>query len=250
MRWFPDFFQRLDRSALRAVLVTCALFLTVIVILVLGKTGLLGSFEEVQAWAKSASEGPWGLAVLILLFCVAAFLGIPQFALISVAVVAFGPVLGFVNAWLATLVSGTLTFWLGRLAGEETFRRYAGPSANRFSAFIGRNSFAASLIVRNVPTGPFLIVNMAFGVSQARFSHYLAGMAIGVLPKLALVAFAGQSVMAALRGSPLLAVGAGGLAFGVWVVLMLYARKRVRQARQRLSREPAAEVDIPEGAGN
>ena len=63
-----------------------------------------------------------------------------------------------------------------------------------------------SAIVRNVPTGPFLLVNMAFGVSNAKFRDYWIGMGLGIIPKIALVAFAGRSLLAALQGNILIAL--------------------------------------------
>ncbi|MEL6473572.1 MAG: VTT domain-containing protein [Pseudomonadota bacterium] len=229
MSRLPDFLIKMDASAQRALLVTFGLFGVIGTVFLLGKTGVIGSFDELQQWINANANSPWALVVLIGVFCVAAFLGVPQFGLIAAAVVAFGPWKGFYTAWIATLFSGSLTFWLGRFAGEDTFRRYGGDMANRLSAFIGRNAFAASAIVRNVPTGPFVIVNMAFGVSQAKFIHYLAGMAVGIVPKIALVAFAGQSVMAALSGSPWVAIGAAAGAGALWIAIMLYARRRVRR---------------------
>lgn len=228
MRLVPKFFTRLDSSARRALLVTLGLFGLVGAVFLLGKTGAIGDIDALQTTLQDSADSPWGLAILIAIFCLAAFLGVPQFGLIAAAVVAFGPVLGFGYSWVATMISGSVTFWIGRFAGEDTFRRYAGNMANRMASFIGRNAFAASAIVRNVPTGPFVVVNMAFGVSTARYSHFLAGMALGILPKIALVAFAGQSLMAALRGSPWIAALAALAAAAVWIGLMLYARRRMR----------------------
>ena len=187
--------------------------------------------DRAGARREALRGSPWGLPALIAVFCLSAFIGAPQFGLIAAAVVAFGPSTGFFYSWIATLVSGALTFWLGRLAGEGTFRRYAGETANRMSAFIGRNAFMASMIVRNVPTAPFIVVNMAFGVSQAKFLHFMAGMAIGVLPKTALVAFAGGSVLAALKGAPWIAVAAALVAAFGWIGLMLFSRLRLRSGR-------------------
>ena len=65
---------------------------------------------------------------------------------------------------------------------------------------MGRNAFYASFIIRNVPSAPFIVVNMAFGAARANFAGYLAGCALGVLPKTALVAFFGGSFMAAVAG--------------------------------------------------
>jgi uncharacterized membrane protein YdjX (TVP38/TMEM64 family) len=76
---------------------------------------------------------------------------------------------------------------------------------------VGRNAFVGSFIIRNVPSAPFIVVNMAFGVSKARFASFLAGCALGVLPKTALVAFFGGSVMTAVTGD------------GIWTSLILLA---------------------------
>lgn len=237
------FLRRLDATAMRTVLVSLALFGTVIAIFVVGKTGSLLDVDGMSAALGDLAAGPWGLPALIVVFCLCAFLGVPQFVLIGMSVFAFGPMLGFAYAWLATLVSGTVTFWVGRLSGEDAMRRYGGNFANRMSAFIGRNAFAASAIVRNVPTGPFLMVNMAFGVSRARFSHYLAGMALGVLPKIGLVAFAGSSIASAVDGNLWMAGAAAALAVGIWIGLALYARSRVRGERKTVSHEAPETVD-------
>lgn len=199
----------------------------VLITFVLGKLGLLPSFEALKAFMSAAADSPYGLPALILVFCIAAFLGIPQFALIAMSIALFGPWMGFLYAWVANLTSGAVTFWTGRIAGEKAFRRYAGKTANRLSGFVGRNAFITSAIVRNVPAGPFLLVNMAFGVSRAKFTHFLAGMAIGGLPKIVLLAFAGQSVMSALKGNPLIAICMGLVAIALYLAIAIYSRDRL-----------------------
>jgi len=250
MSLFPPFLRRLDATAPRAVLVSLFLFSLVIAIFVIGKVGGIMDVEGLRTQMHALAQGPWGLPALVAVFCVSAFFGVPQFVLIGLAVFAFGPLVGFGYAWLATLVSGTVTFWTGRLAGEEAVRRHGGNFANRMSDFIGRNAFIASAIVRNVPTGPFLLVNMAFGVSQARFTHFLAGMALGTVPKLALVAFAGSSVLAAFDGRPFMASLAAFAAAAMWVLLVLYARRRMGRGRQILPPTAPRAVDTPVDTDN
>ena len=230
MRSLPAFFRRLDKTRTRAILVSLLLFGLVISIFIMGRYGSLYDVEAVRRGLADVAEGPWGLPVLIAVFIVAAFVGAPQFVLIGMAVFAFGPVVGFVYSWIATLVSGTVTFWTGRFVGEGTVRRHGGNFANRLANFIGKNAFVASAVVRNVPTGPFLLVNMIFGVTRAKFSHFIAGMALGVLPKIALVAFAGTSILSAFEGQPLVALGAAALAVAIWIGLVLFARSRIRGA--------------------
>ena len=238
MSRFLAFLNRMDASAWRTVAVTLGLFLVVGIILVVGKFALLsgasgdGVFSQIEATLTTLQDHPLGLPAVILFFCAMAFLGAPQFGLIAAAVVAFGPSKGFLYAWVATLCSATLTFWIGRWAGEGMLRRYGGETANRLSRFVGKNDFFASMIVRNVPTAPFIVVNMAFGVSHAVFWRFLAGLAIGVLPKTALVAFGGGAVTAALAGAPVVAGLAVLAVVVIWIGIVLFARNRMRAGRK------------------
>ena len=219
----------------------------VIGLFILGKTGVLGSLEAFISHMQDLADTPWALPAVIALFCGAAFVGIPQFGLIGAAVVAFGPLYGAFYSWVATIVSGALTFWLGRFSGEAAVARLSGPRSRRFTEFVSRNAFAASAIVRNVPTGPFLIVNMAFGAVRANFLAYLSGMAVGVIPKILLVTFAGQSLMAALRGSPIVAAGLALAAIVIFAGVWFYARHRRRTGKIIAAASPEA---VDTGAGN
>lgn len=204
------------------------LLLAVLAIFILGRAGYLPDAESVLGWARSLADSPWGLPAIIAVFCVAAFIGVPQFALIAASVAIFGPWLGAAYAWIANMTSGALTFWVGRLAGEPAFRRYAGKRAQKLSGFVGRNALAASALVRIMPSGPFLIVNMAFGVSHAKFRDYWMGMGLGILPKIALIAFAGRSLFAAIEGNPLIAVAAAMAAILVYGLIVWFVRRRTR----------------------
>ena len=194
--------------------------------------GRYTEFLDIQALERAIgtfADGPWGVPALILTFCACAFIGVPQFLLIGIAVYAFGPLWGAVWSWVASLCSGTITFWLGRFFGDATLQRLGDGRIKRFADFVARNAFAASAIVRNVPTGPFLMVNMIFGAIRANFLHYLSGMALGVIPKSALVACGLQAIQAALEGNIWLAVFAGLAAIAVFLGGFFYVRYRRRK---------------------
>jgi uncharacterized membrane protein YdjX (TVP38/TMEM64 family) len=229
MRRLLSIVTNMDAKAWRATLVTVALLGVTVAIVVVGKTELgrqaLGGFE---AWLKGFGDSPWGLLAAIAVFTAAAFIGAPQFVLIAACVVAFGPVLGFLYSWIATVVSAAVTYWVGRWAGAGAMERLGGASVAKLTAFVGRNAFTASFIIRNVPTAPFLVVNMAFGASRAAFWEFLAGCALGVAPKTALVAIFGASFVSGARGgwAQALAGAALGLA---WLLVMLAARRLLRR---------------------
>lgn len=175
------------------------------------------------------ADGPWGVPALILTFCACAFIGVPQFLLIGIAVFGFGTFWGAIWSWVATLSSGTITFWIGRFFGDSLIARLGQGRVKRFADFVARNAFAASAIVRNVPTGPFVMVNMIFGAIRANFIHYLSGMALGLIPKIALVAFGLQAIQAALQGNLLVAAGAGLATLSVFLGGFFYVRHQRRK---------------------
>lgn len=187
-------------------------------------------------------NSPWGPLALIAIFIVGAFLAVPQFVLIGVSIVAFGAVWGAGWAWLATLVSGAGTYWAGRWSGGSIMNRLSGERVQRFSGFVARNALVASAVVRNVPTGPFLVVNMVFGAVRAPFLAYWFGMALGVVPKILVVAFGLRAIQAAIAGQIELAVATAVGALAVFLGGWFYVRYK-RRAGEIVSLNPDEKVD-------
>jgi uncharacterized membrane protein YdjX (TVP38/TMEM64 family) len=226
MRRLFAFLSNLDAKAWRALLVSFVLFGGVGLVFVFGAQVLgFGGEATVERWLGAAS-GPWALPAAVAAFAILAFLGLPQFMLIAAAVVAFGPTAGFAYSWIGTMVSSLVGFYLGRLAGARTLAAFSGQGLRQFTDLVGRNGFFASLIVRLVPSAPFIVVNMAAGVTPMRVVAFAAGTGLGIVPKIALTAFAGNSLARVLRGEGgvnhilgLVAVAA------LWLAIGWYARK-------------------------
>lgn len=224
-----EFANNMDARAWRAVAISLVMVVVALAILVVGR---LYYADETEAFINGtlgeARRGHWGLLATILVFTLTAYVGAPQIVLIGACVVAFGPELGFWNAWIATIVSGAATYFTGRLTSAETQKRFGGATGGRFTRFMGKNALLASLIVRLVPTAPFIVVNMAFGAARVNFWAYIIGLAIGVLPKTVLVAFAGDSILDALQGEFLAALVMAVLAVLVWLVIVVIVRRWLR----------------------
>ena len=236
MRAFLTFISNMDAKAWRAVLVSFVLFGGVGVVFVFGAAlfGLNGA-ASVQHWMGAGLTGPAALPVAVAGFSVLAFLGVPQFVLIAAAVVAFGPWAGFAYSWIGTEISSLIGFFMGRRFGARVLRDYAGKGVNSFMDMVGQNGFLASMVVRLVPSAPFIVVNMAAGVTPMRVSAFAIGTGLGIIPKIALTAFAGHAVVKGLNGGggwPTLA-GAALL----WIVSGLMARAWMKR------REAAAAKD-------
>lgn len=221
----------------RFAIVPGTLIATVIVLVILGRMGVFGGMADLPERLAALGSSPWGLPVVIGVFCLGAYIGAPQFGLVAGCVLAFGPWMGGAYAWGATLCSGTLTFWTGRVAGEQMVRRFAGRRIERISEMLGRNAFLASALIRNLPTAPFIVVNMVFGASHARFLPFFAGLGLGSVPKIALIAFLGQSVAAALAGSIWLAAIMIVFVILLWFFGRVFARRYLAKERQDLPEE-------------
>jgi uncharacterized membrane protein YdjX (TVP38/TMEM64 family) len=225
-----DFVNNMDARAWRALAMSLGMVLVAGALLVVGR---LYYGDQIEAFIDStlgeAQRTHIGLPVTILVFTLTAYVGAPQFVLILACVVAFGPEQGFWFAWIATVVSGAATYFTGRLAGAETRKRFGGATGGRFTRFMGKNAFMASLIVRLVPSAPFVVVNMAFGAARVNFWAFIGGLTVGVLPKTAILAFSGDAIMDALEGKVGSAVLAGVIAIGLWVLVAYVVRRWVRR---------------------
>jgi uncharacterized membrane protein YdjX (TVP38/TMEM64 family) len=230
MRRLLDFILNMEGRRWRTVLASALLLGATVALLMIGKSQLgLEAEENLEAWLQGYRGSPWAFAATVGLFVAAAFIGVPQFILIAACVVAFGPSLGFFYSWTATVASAGATYWLGRGPTARLVDRLGGRTLGRLKGFVGKNAFYASFMIRNVPSAPFIVVNMAFGAARASFPAYLLGCALGVLPKTALVAFFGGAVVAAVSGD---GVWTSAILAGVavvWLGLMLGVRELVRR---------------------
>ena len=180
---------------------------------------------------RGLSDSPWAVPVTILLFCALAFIGAPQWMLITGTVLAFGVWEGGVLSWVGSLSAAMLGFAIGHIVGAERLRRIDADLVQKLSAAVRKNGFMTSLVVRLVPTGPAILVNLAAGVSRMKFRHFVAGTALGILPKIIIICLISQGLISSLSGS-LMAVFFAGLA-GVAILLSWLAKKRL-SAHSRL----------------
>jgi len=200
MRRIFAFLSNLDAQAWRMLAVSFVLFGGVGLVFFFGAQILgVDSTRTLEEWL-GAAHGPWSLPVAVAAFAGLAFIGTPQIVLIAAAVVAFGPLTGSLYSWIGTMASSLVGFYLGRGAGARALERFSGEGVRRFMRLVGQNGFLASLIVRLVPSAPFIVVNMAAGVTPMRLSHFVAGTGIGIVPKIALTAFAGASIVQLMQG--------------------------------------------------
>lgn len=245
-----DFFLRMDKRAVRAVAVSLGLFVVVGLVFVLGRFVLNIEPGALGGWFDATASQWYALPATILIFTALSFLGMPQFGLMAAALVAFGPTTGAIYAWVATLCSASVNYFLGRWFGADILKRYGGEWAQRISDFIGRNGLLASMIVRWVPSGPFIVVNMGFGVARTPYWAFVLGTAIGIAPKIFVVAMAGQSILAMMSADNVLLGAALLVAVIAWIGVMLLARRWLRRNRDGGKADAGSATGADEVSGN
>ncbi len=234
-RRVTHFFVNLDAKLIRAIWISVLLFALVVATFLAGKSSWgKGIMSGLNGWMAQYAHSPLAVVIVTVVFCVTALFGAPQFVLIAACVHVFGAWWGGVYSWIATIVSAAMTFYIGRFAGNGVIAKLGGERVNKLSDYIGKNAFTASFIVRNIPSAPFIVVNMAFGASRAPFSGFILGCALGVLPKTALVAMFGNSYEAMTHGNWQLALLMAAVALA-WLGLMIVARKVYERGRGRES---------------
>jgi len=141
-----------------------------------------------------AANSPWAVLGVMSVFSLLALTGFPQILLITATVIVFGPFYGAIYAWIATMVSGTLTFGLGHFLGGPWVRRLSGDRALKTIDFIGRHGVLASGLIRVVPSGPFMVVNATAGAAHIPMWKFWLGTGVGIIPKILVVALLGAFV--------------------------------------------------------
>lgn len=188
-----------DVTAIRARRPVAALLLFVLVL-----AGLFAAWrwtplseyltpQVVATWATMLGSEPAGPLIVIAAYTMATFTMFPRPLITLAAVVAFGPLAGFVYAMAGILGAALLTYSVGRFLSRDAVRRLAGVRLNRLSRELRRRGLLSVIAVRLVPVAPFIVVNMVAGAFHIRVSQYVLGTAIGVLPgTLAATLFGGQ----------------------------------------------------------
>jgi phospholipase D1/2 len=138
--------------------------------------------NQITRWARRVGEQWWAPPATVLAFTPAAFTMFPRPLITLFAVVAFGPLLGFVYAMLGIELSAWTTFVVGRKLNRTAVRRVAGARLSAILEVLRRRGLLAITALRLVPLAPFAVEGVVAGAVRVKLWHFMAGTAIGMLP--------------------------------------------------------------------
>jgi uncharacterized membrane protein YdjX (TVP38/TMEM64 family) len=182
----------MDAKAATSLAVSIVLLGFVIFMLLFGQGWMNlddeGRLDQLNRLVAAASESPYAVIGVISIFSLLALTGFPQILLITATVIVFRPLNGALYAWIATMVSATLTFGMGHFLGGRWVRRLGGDRVQRTINFLHNHGVLASALIRVVPSAPFIVVNAAAGTAHIPMWKFWLGTGAGIVPKIALVA--------------------------------------------------------------
>ncbi|HET7501149.1 MAG TPA: VTT domain-containing protein, partial [Kofleriaceae bacterium] len=156
--------------------------------------------QNVIEWAKDFGLRWWSPLAVMALFTPACLVMFPRPLITLAAVIAFGPVPGFLYSLLGITASSVVTYYIGRRMRRDTVRRLAGEKLDRMAEVLKKYGLLAMTLLRLVPLAPFAVESIVAGAIHMKVWHVAAGTAIGLLPGTLATTIFGDQIETALSG--------------------------------------------------
>ncbi len=203
--------------------------LTFWAVLILGyqwyaRSNQLSPFEAVQALLDFFASSLWGPLIYILAYAVRPLILFPSTLLTLAGGFVFGPLLGVLYTVIASNISSTLAFFVGRYFGEGLFKDDGSDNLlQRYARRMRENSFETVMIMRFIFL-PYDAVSYLAGFLRIRYWPFILATALGSIPgTLAFIGF-GASIEHFDGSIPRLNPVTLGFSIAIFIVSILLGR--------------------------
>ena len=203
------------RQAARPLLLLAGLLAAGLLLRLVPSGGIAGLLRH-----EAGERGAVDLALVGAALCA---VGVPRQVVCYACGYALGGGWGVVVALVAQVIGCLVNLGWARLVGRDWVRRRLAGRLARFDRLLGARPFATALMLRLLPVGNNLLLNLAAGVSSAAALPFVAGSALGYLPQTAVFALAGAGTQLGHSGQVALAAGllVVAAALGWWLLRRL-----------------------------
>lgn len=157
---------------------------------------LLGHGAAQATLTQELTQGGWrGETLFIALSTLLIALGLPRQIPAFAAGYAFGPWYGTILALVAQTIACALDFVWARALARDFCRRKFGARLAWVDQLLARHPFTAALMLRLMPIGNNLLLNLAAGLTSVRMMPFLVASALGFVPQTLVFALFGKGSM-------------------------------------------------------
>ena len=144
----------------------------------------------------------WGPVVFILIYALLCAIALPGSILTLAGGAAFGTVWGTFYNVLASNLGATLAFFIARYFGREFVKRFSThPKWAQMEKGIQESGFKTVFRLRLLPVVPFNVLNYGSGFSSVRYTDYLFGSMLGMLPATFIYTYFADSLVQGVQGA-------------------------------------------------
>ena len=188
-----------------------------------------GGWLPDRAWIDTQVRGQGVAGELLFIAAGALFasVGLPRQFVAFLGGYGFGFLSGTLLALTAAVLGCVASFYYGRLIGRCLLRREPPARLKQIATFIHEHTFTTTLLIRLLPAGSNLLVNLAAGVSRVRGTPFFTGSALGYIPQMAIFALIGSGISV----DPAFRIGFGLLLFVLSGALGLNLYRKYRAGR-------------------
>ncbi|WP_396261721.1 VTT domain-containing protein [Haloferula sp. A504] len=184
--------------------------------------------ERVVALLEPIRDSPLALPLLTLVVTLAGIVGLPLNLFIIASAVTFGPWTAFGCGLFGAMIAAAISFAIGHHFGKPLARRVAGEKLESLATTMADRGIGSVAILRVLPIAPFGIMNLVAGISGLRFSVFMIGSAIGLVPGIAAVTFATGRFLEAIRNPSPTAWLVFSLTLAAIAGTALWLRRKIR----------------------
>lgn len=155
------------------------------------------NFKENREVVRNFVETNYIKAVILYMitFIVFASLSIPSITVINIAGgFMFGAVLSTVYTDICLIIGATNMFWFSRLAGRDFIKTKFGKRIEFVNSEIKRHGKNYLMALRIFPGFPYVIINLACGITDMKYSEFILISAFGLIPKALIYSIGGMNL--------------------------------------------------------
>jgi uncharacterized membrane protein YdjX (TVP38/TMEM64 family) len=200
--------------------------------------------STLAAMLRREHSPPGAAALFVAAYAAVTAVGLPTTPATLAGGIVFGFRLGASLSWLGTVIGSAAGYGLARAVGTESLRQLLRGN-RRLAAMTDARGFVPLLRLQLLPVVPLGVLNFSAGAAKVHWPTYLATVAIGVLPGIAIYAYFASSLAAGAAGAKRDAMVHVAVASGL-LILLTGIPTAVRAMRRRgEGREATAAAGAP-----